>query len=43
MAERFLVKCLKPSTDLETLFDDLRIAAFNSNALKMDFERTTCT
>ena len=29
MAETFLVKCLKPSTDLET-FDDLRLAAFNS-------------
>ena len=24
-------------------FDDLRIAAFDSNALKMDFERTACT
>lgn len=35
MAERFLVKCLKPATDLET-FDDLRLAAFSSNALKMD-------
>ena len=32
-----LVKCLKPSTDMET-FDDLRIAAFDSHALKMDFE-----
>ena len=42
MAETFLVKCLKPSTDLET-FDDLRLAAFNSNALKMDFEKATCT
>ena len=42
MAERFLVKCLKPSTDMET-FDDLRIAAFDSNVLKMDFERTACT
>ena len=31
MAETFLVKCLKPSTDLET-FDDLRLASFNSNA-----------
>ena len=39
MAETFLVKCLKPSTDLE-IFDDLRFAAFNSNALKMDFEKT---
>jgi len=42
MAETFLVRCLKPTTDLET-FDDLRLAAFNSNALKMDFERTPCT
>ncbi|KAI4833001.1 hypothetical protein KUCAC02_015935 [Chaenocephalus aceratus] len=42
LAETFLVKCLKPSTDLKT-FDDLRHAAFDSNALKMDFERTTCT
>ncbi|KAJ4939550.1 hypothetical protein JOQ06_028998, partial [Pogonophryne albipinna] len=42
LPETFLVKCLKPSTDLKT-FDDLRLAAFDSNALKMDFERTTCT
>ena len=42
MAETFLVKCLKPSTDMQT-FDDLRIAAFDSNALKMDLERTACT
>lgn len=42
MTETFLVKCLKPSTDLET-FDDLCLATFNSNALKMDFERTTGT
>ena len=42
MAETFLVQCLKPSTDLET-FDDLRLAAFDSNALNMDFEKTTCT
>ena len=34
MAETFLVKCLKPATDLQT-FDDLRLAAFNSNALKL--------
>ena len=34
MAETFLVKCLKPTTDLKT-FDDLRLTAFNSNALKM--------
>ena len=42
MAELFLVKCLKPSTDLET-FDQLRLAAFDSNALKLDFEKTACT
>ena len=42
MVETFLVKCLKPSTDLE-IFDDLRLTAFNTNALKMNFERTTCT
>ena len=30
MTETFLVKCLKPATDLQT-FDDLRLAAFNSN------------
>ena len=42
MAETFLVKSLKPSTDLET-FGDLRLAAFDRNALNMDFERTTCT
>ena len=24
-------------------FDDMRLASFNSNALKMNFERTTCT
>ena len=39
MAETFLVRCLKPTIDLET-FDFLRLAAFNGNALKMDFERT---
>ena len=42
MAEAFLVKCLKPKTDLET-FDDLRVTAFSSKALKMDFEKTACT
>ena len=42
MAETFLVKCLKPSTDLKT-FDDLRVDGFNSNGLKLNFERTTCT
>ena len=39
MAEAFLVRCLKPTIDLET-FDILRLARFNGNALKMDFERT---
>ncbi len=42
MAETFLVKCLKSTTDLET-FNDLRLDAFNNNALKMDLERTACT
>ena len=42
MAETFLVKCLKPTTDLET-FDDLCLTAFNGNALKLDFKRTPCT
>ena len=42
MAETFLVRCLKPTTDLETFYD-LRLAAFNSNTLKLDFERTACT
>lgn len=42
MAETFLVKCLKPSTDMQT-FDELRVAAFDSSALKMDFEKTPCT
>ena len=28
--------------DLET-FDDLRLAAFNNNSLKMDFEKIPCT
>ncbi|CAB3981218.1 Hypothetical predicted protein [Paramuricea clavata] len=42
MAELFLVKCLKPSTELET-FDELRLAAFDSNSLKLDFEKTVCT
>ncbi len=38
MAETFLVKCLKPKMDQET-FDELRVAAFSSNALKLDFEK----
>ena len=42
LAEVFLVKCLKPTTGVET-FDDLRVTAFSSNALKMDFEKTPCT
>ena len=41
-AELFLVKCLKPSTHLET-FDKLRLDTFDNNALKLDFEKTTCT
>lgn len=41
MEEIFLVRCLKPSVDMET-FDDLPIDAFDSNVLKMDFERTAC-
>ena len=32
-AENFLVRRLKPTEDLET-FDDLHLAAFNSNSLK---------
>ena len=42
MAESFLVQCLKPSTYLKT-FHELRVAAFDNNALKIDFERTACT
>ena len=42
MAESFLVKCLKPSTNLET-FDELRLAEFDNSALKIDFEKTACT
>jgi hypothetical protein len=42
MAETFLVKCLKPSTELKTL-DDLRFAAFNNNGFKVNCERATCT
>ena len=42
LAELFLVKCLKLSTDFET-FDELRLAGFDSNALKLDFEKTACT
>ena len=42
MAENYLVRCLKPTKDLET-FDDLHLAAFNSNSLKMDFEKIPCT
>jgi len=42
MAETFLARCLKPVTDLE-MFDDLCLAEFNSNTLKLDLERTVCT
>ncbi|CAB3989604.1 Hypothetical predicted protein, partial [Paramuricea clavata] len=42
LAELFLFKCLKPSTELET-FDELRLAAFDSNSLKLDFKKTVCT
>ena len=38
MAETFLVRCLNQKT-----FDDMCLAAFSSNALKMDFEKTPCT
>jgi len=41
-AETFLARRLKSVTDLETL-DDLCLAAFNSNALKLDSERTVST
>ena len=37
-----VVTCLKSTKDLET-FDDLHLAAFNSNSLKMDFEKILCT
>ena len=37
-----VVRFLKPTKDLET-FDDLRLAAFNSNSLKMDFEKIPFT
>ena len=42
MAKKFIVRCLKPTTDLET-FNNLCLAAFNSNSLKMDFETIPCT
>ena len=42
MAETFLVKCLKPSTKLET-FDELRLSEFENNALNMDLEKAPCT
>ena len=42
MVKTFQVKCLKPTTDLET-YDDLHLIVFNGIALKMDFERTPCT
>ena len=37
-----VVRCLTPTKDLET-FDDLRLAAFNSNSLKMNFEKIPFT
>ena len=37
-----VVRCLKPTNDWET-FDDLHLAAFNSNSLKMDFEKIPST
>lgn len=42
MAELFLVKCLKSSTELET-FNELRVASFDTNSLKFDYEKTACT
>ena len=39
---RHIVRCLKPTNGLE-IFDDLCLAAFNSNSLKMDFEKILCT
>ena len=42
MAETFLVKCLKPSTNLET-FDDLKLSEFENNSLKMYLEKASCT
>ena len=39
MVETILVKCLKATIDLETFYV-VRLAAFNGNALKMDFKRT---
>ena len=42
MAETLLVKCLKPTIDLET-FDVLHLPAFNGNALETNFERTSFT
>ena len=36
-----VVRCLKPTKDLET-FDDLHLAALNNNSLKMDFEKIPC-
>ena len=38
MAKSFLVKCLKPSTCLET-FDELGVAEFDYSALKVDFKK----
>jgi len=38
MAELFLVKCLKLSTEHET-FNDLHVDVFNSNGLNLDFKK----
>ena len=40
-AEHFLVKCIKPSSRLET-FDELRVNDFETT-LKVDLEKTPCT
>ena len=42
MADPFLVKCLKPTINLET-FDVLHLAVFIGNAFKIDFKRTPFT
>ena len=40
LAELFLVKCLKPSTDLETFEIEICLTTFDSNYLKLDLEET---
>ena len=42
MAELFLVKCLKASAELET-FNEFRVASFDKNSQKFDFEKTACS